>query len=89
LEGLNVKIIKKVVEGIDKNIFLELTENNILFIDSSHIIRPQGDVLFEYLTVLPILREGVLVHFHDIFTPKDYLDDWIIKEKNFGMNSIC
>lgn len=83
MEGLNVKIIKKVVEGIDKNIFLELTENNILFIDSSHIIRPQGDVLFEYLTVLPILRKGVLVHFHDIFTPKDYLDDWIIKEKKF------
>ncbi len=41
------------------------------------MIRPQGDVLFEYFEILPILKPGVLIHIHDIFTPKDYLEEWI------------
>ncbi|WP_369410476.1 class I SAM-dependent methyltransferase [Pontibacter qinzhouensis] len=57
--------------------FQQLEANDILFIDSSHIIRPQGDVLFEYLEVLPTLKSGVIVHVHDIFTPKDYLNEWV------------
>jgi hypothetical protein len=44
--------------------------------DSSHLIRPQGDVLFEYLEILPSLHKGVIVHIHDIFTPRDYPDKW-------------
>ena len=54
-----------------------LQEGDLLFIDSSHIIRPQGDVLFEYLTILPVLATGVNVHIHDIFSPRDYPDVWI------------
>lgn len=80
IEGLNVKAIRNCMEEVDKNIFLELDANDILFIDSSHIIRPQGDVLFEYLEVLPILKSGVFVQVHDIFTPKDYLDEWVVDE---------
>ena len=79
LEKLGIKIIRQKVEDIDKKTFSALEANDILFIDSSHIIRPQGDVLFEYLEILPILKKGVLVHVHDIFTPKDYLDDWVLK----------
>ena len=56
-----------------------MESKDILFIDSSHIIRPQGDVLFEYLELLPTLKSGVLIHVHDIFTPKDYLNDWVYK----------
>ena len=77
LEELNVKVIREPVELVDKDIFRSLTANDILFIDSSHVIRPQGDVLFEYLEILPILNHGVLVHVHDIFSPRDYPEDWI------------
>ena len=80
LERLNVGVIRKRVEEVDKNVFLKLGSGDILFIDSSHMIRPQGDVLFEYQEVLPILKPGVLVHVHDIFTPKDYPDEWIFDE---------
>ncbi len=76
----NIKIIDKPVESLDPVFFQILTQNDILFIDSSHVIRPQGDVLFEYLEILPILQSGVIVHSHDIFTPKDYLDDWVIHQ---------
>jgi len=78
LEKSGLKVTREKVENIDKKIFLDLKANDILFIDSSHITRPQGDVLFEYLEILPILKRGVLVHIHDIFTPKDYLDEWVL-----------
>jgi predicted O-methyltransferase YrrM len=77
LDQLNVNVVRKPVELIDTSLFGQLDENDILFIDSSHMIRPQGDVLFEYFEILPILKSGVLIHIHDIFTPKDYLDEWI------------
>ena len=69
LEQLDVKLIREKVEHLDYSIFKNLEKNDILFIDSSHIIRPEGDVLFEYLELLPLLKPGVIVHIHDIFTP--------------------
>jgi len=72
----DTKIIRERVETLDPARFDELSNNDILFIDSSHMIRPNGDVLFEYLQVLPRLRPGVIVHVHDIFTPYDYPRKW-------------
>ena len=80
LEQLGVKVIRDKLEDVDQDIFSSLEKNDILFIDSSHIIRPQGDVLVEYLEILPKLATGVIVHIHDIFTPRDYLDEWVHKE---------
>jgi hypothetical protein len=79
LEKTGLKVIRSKVEEISLEMFKTLSENDILFIDSSHIIRSQGDVLFEILVILPILNSGVIVHFHDINTPKDYFDEYILK----------
>jgi len=78
LEQLPVDVVRKKVEEVDLSIFSQLEPNDILFIDSSHMIRPQGDVLFEFLQILPVLKPGVLVHVHDVFSPRDYLKEWII-----------
>ena len=83
LEKLPVEVIRKKVEDINRETFLQLEKNDILFIDSSHIIRPQGDVLTEILEILPAVKQGVLVHFHDIFTPKDYPKEWVIDKHCF------
>ncbi|MBC8151285.1 MAG: class I SAM-dependent methyltransferase [Bacteroidetes bacterium] len=80
LEQTGVKVIRQKVEEVDQNLFKSLKEGDILFIDSSHVIRPQGDVLTEYLEILPLLNPGVLVHIHDIFSPRDYLNEWVYKE---------
>lgn len=80
LEKSGVTVVRKRVEDIDKTLFSELDRGDILFIDSSHVIRPQGDVLFEYLELLPSLKKGVIVHVHDIFSPRDYLKQWVIDE---------
>lgn len=77
LENAGVSVHRKLIEEIDFTFFSELSENDVLFIDSSHIIRPQGDVLFEYLELLPRLNKGVIVHIHDIFSPKNYPANWL------------
>jgi predicted O-methyltransferase YrrM len=78
LEKLPVEVIRGKVEDVSLAVFEQLGPNDILFIDSSHMIRPQGDVLFEFLQILPIIKPGVLVHVHDVFTPRDYLKEWIV-----------
>lgn len=83
LEKIKVELVREKVENLDLSFFQKLETNDILFIDSSHIIRPQGDVLFEYLELLPTLKSGVLVHIHDVFTPKDYLNEWVFKQHLF------
>ncbi len=83
LQQLHVELIRTPVERCDINLFHHLKTNDILFIHSSHVIRPQGDVLYEYLEILPQLAAGVFIHIHDIFTPKDYLSEWLIEKNRF------
>jgi hypothetical protein len=78
LESTGVRVLRQRVEEIDPTLFAELEENDMLFIDSSHIIRPQGDVVTEYLEILPSLPRGIIVHVHDILTPRDYLREWVV-----------
>ncbi len=80
LEKTSVSVIRKKIEDVELSFFSELGENDILFIDSSHIIRPAGDVLFEYLELLPTLKKGVIVHVHDVFSPKNYPKQWVEDE---------
>jgi predicted O-methyltransferase YrrM len=79
LEEAGVITIRSMVEDVPMSLFDQLEPGDLLFIDSSHVIRPQGDVLTEYLAILPRLKKGVYVHVHDIFTPRDYPRDWVLK----------
>lgn len=83
LEKLDITVLRQRVEEISASFFEQLEENDLLFIDSSHMIRPQGDVLYEYLEILPVIKKGVIVHIHDIFTPRDYPYLWVIEEVRF------
>ncbi|MFY0626309.1 MAG: class I SAM-dependent methyltransferase [Reichenbachiella sp.] len=77
LANLPIQLIKEKVEDVSMDLFMNLTENDILFIDSSHIIKPEGDVLHEIFQILPTLNKGVIVHIHDIFTPMHYPMEWV------------
>lgn len=75
-----LEVMRERVETVDRRLFTNLSAGDILFIDSSHVIRPQGDVLVEFLDILPRLAPGVLIHVHDIFTPRDYPSKWLLDE---------
>lgn len=77
------QLIRERVESLDPAFFQQLDENDILFIDSSHVVRTGGDVVLEYLEVVPQLRPGVLVHVHDIFLPFEYPLSWSRDNKWF------
>jgi len=66
------ELIKQAVERMDVGFFDSLEKNDLLFIDSSHTCKIGSDVNFEILDVLPTLKEGVFVHFHDIELPNEY-----------------
>jgi predicted O-methyltransferase YrrM len=69
--------------GIEK--FKELDSGDILFIDSTHVVRYNSDVVYEILHILPILKPGVIIHVHDIFFPDDYPEFWL-KQNRFFWN---
>ena len=53
-------------------LFERLDAGDVLFIDSTHTVSPGSEVNYLILEVLPRLKPGVLVHFHDIYFPYDY-----------------
>lgn len=77
------KLIPKKVQDIPLSEFKLLTENDILFIDSSHVLKIGSDVKYEYLDILPRLNKGVIVHVHDIFSPSEYPPKWILNDYRF------
>jgi hypothetical protein len=81
LESIGVEVHRERVEKVDLKIFEKLDSGDILFIDSSHVIRPWGDVLREFHEIIPSLKPGVLVHIHDIYTPNDYPEPWLRKQR--------
>ena len=69
LEAPAVAAVVSKVEATDLALFEELDAGDVLFIDSTHVLKLGGDVAFLFLEVLPRLRSGVVVHVHDIHFP--------------------
>lgn len=82
-----VKIIQNGVQEVEISIFSELDRGDILFLDTTHICKTGSDVNFELFEILPKLRSGVIVHFHDVFEGFEYPDDWIY-DQNRSWNEI-
>lgn len=64
-----ITLLEREAQDVDPAIFETLDEGNVLFIDSSHTVKIDGDVPFLFLEVLPRLRKGVVVHVHDVPFP--------------------
>ncbi|WP_025116749.1 class I SAM-dependent methyltransferase [Lysinibacillus fusiformis] len=75
----NSKIIVSKVQDVHLDIFKNLDAGDILFIDSSHVSKIGSDVNYLIFEVLPELKEGVIIHFHDIFFPFEYPQEWLYK----------
>lgn len=77
------KLISAEIQNISLDEFDTLGRNDILFIDSTHVLNIGSDVQYEYLEILPRLNVGVIVHLHDIFLPAEYPKDWVLHDYKF------
>lgn len=75
----NIKLNTEIVQNVPLEFFDKLEANDLLFIDSSHVSKCGSDVNFIIFEVLPRLRSGVIIHFHDIFNNFDYPMAWIME----------
>lgn len=64
-----IHLIEKEVQEVPGSIFEGLGAGDVLFIDSTHSLKIDGDVSYLYLEILPRLNKGVLIHIHDIPFP--------------------
>jgi predicted O-methyltransferase YrrM len=76
-----VTLIEDKVQNVSLDVFAALEPNDILFVDSSHVMKTGSDVCFEIFEILPVLKPGVIVHFHDIFFPFEYPEKWVLSDK--------
>lgn len=77
------ELIEKKLEDVDSSLFGELAENDMLIIDSSHVLKTGNDVHKIYLEILPKLKKGVLIHIHDIFLPSEYPKETVLGRHRF------
>jgi hypothetical protein len=59
-------------QEVPLRVFEALEEGDVLFVDTTHTVKIGSEVNFVLLEVLPRLRVGVVVHFHDIYLPFEY-----------------
>jgi len=80
-----VTIFERPVQEVLPEIVDTLRANDLLFIDSTHVLKTGSDVHFEFFHLLPRLKPGVVVHFHDILYPFEYPHEWIF-DLNYSWN---
>lgn len=81
-------IHEKRLQDMPADLFKTLGENDILFVDSTHVSRAGSDVNHLFFEILPILNQGVHVHFHDIHYPFEYPKHWVYEGRGWTENYI-
>lgn len=82
--GDNLEIFEKKLQEIPVSFFEKLQEDDILFIDSSHVSKMNADVNYILFEILPRLKAGVYIHFHDMFYPFIYPKDWVYEGRAYN-----
>lgn len=74
-------IIDKKVQYVDLDTFRQLEDGDILFVDSTHVLKTGSDVNYLLFEVLPGLKKGVYIHFHDVYYPFEYPKVWLYEKR--------
>jgi predicted O-methyltransferase YrrM len=88
-ESGRVRLVRDFVQDVAISVFQELQDGDVLFIDSSHVLKLDSDVQYLYLEILPRLNKGVVIHIHDIFFPypTPEPETWIFRQHQFWNES--
>ena len=76
-----VSILPIGTQDVDLDLIRQLRENDVLFIDSTHVSKSGSDVNRIFFEILPALRPGVLIHLHDIFPNFEYPLEWVLEQR--------
>jgi hypothetical protein len=76
-----VTIHRTAVQDLDMAVFAALGPGDVLFVDSTHVVKAGSDVNHLIFEVIPRLAPGVWIHVHDIFFPFDYPPDWVRQQR--------
>ncbi len=76
VDALCDEVVRQPLELVDLARFAALEPGDMVFVDASHRVFTNSDMVAFYLDVLPSLPSGVLVGIHDILWPEDYLPEW-------------
>jgi predicted O-methyltransferase YrrM len=79
-----VEVVEARVQDVDPALFAQLDWNDVVFVDSSHVSKTGSDVNFLVFEVLPRLRPGVVVHFHDVFAGFEYPREWVSQGRSWN-----
>ena len=74
-----VTIVPTQIQDVPLEVFTALQSGDVLFIDSTHVLKTGSDVAWLYANILPNLNEGVYVHIHDVFYPFEYRREWVLE----------
>jgi hypothetical protein len=75
-----IEILDQRVEDVDIARFDSLDRDDILLIDSTHVMKTGSDVCHEIFNIIPRLRRGVLIHIHDCQYPFEYPRTWVVDQ---------
>jgi hypothetical protein len=72
-----VTLMEQPVQDVGLELFTGLGPRDVLFIDSTHVVKPGSDVNHLTFEVLPRLGANVWIHIHDMFFPFEYPPPWV------------
>lgn len=78
-----ILIVRQPVQELDLATYAQLKSGDLLFIDSTHVVKAGSDVVWLLLRVLPRLAPGVIVHLHDVFWPFEYPAYWLRQRRDW------
>jgi len=78
------EVLVKDIQEVPLSFFEKLSENDMLFIDSTHVSKTGSDVNYLFFEILPLLKKGVLVHIHDVFASFEYPKSWVYEGRSWN-----
>jgi predicted O-methyltransferase YrrM len=78
-----ITLLRQPVQELPVTTYERLGPGDVLFIDSTHVVKTGSDVVWLFLHVLPMLVPGVVVHIHDVFWPFEYPDAWLRQHRDW------
>ncbi|MCD4695003.1 MAG: class I SAM-dependent methyltransferase [Bacteroidales bacterium] len=78
------EVLVQDIQSMPLEFFNKLEKNDMLFIDTTHICKTDSDVNYLFFEILPVLKKGVLIHIHDVFSGFEYPKDWVYEGRSWN-----